>query len=89
MERRYVGLTIAAEIIAAIRYHQQYYGVGTTDNDDDNDAAAIIGGLALGAIIGGALAQPRRGTMLRRTMLTGLLWRQRPYALVLQPISLL
>lgn len=29
------------------------------DYDDNNDAAAIIGGLALGAIVGGALAQPR------------------------------
>jgi hypothetical protein len=36
-------------------YGRRYY----RDYDDDNDAAAIIGGLALGAIVGGALAQPR------------------------------
>ncbi|SCW73804.1 BA14K-like protein [Rhizobium mongolense subsp. loessense] len=38
--------------------YNRYYGRRYHDYDNDNDAAAIIGGLALGAIVGGALAQP-------------------------------
>ncbi|WP_455873825.1 BA14K family protein [Rhizobium yanglingense] len=38
--------------------YNRYYGRRYRDYDNDNDAAAIIGGLALGAIVGGALAQP-------------------------------
>ncbi|NLS05473.1 BA14K family protein [Rhizobium sp. P32RR-XVIII] len=38
--------------------YNNYYGHRYHHHNDDNDAAAIIGGLALGAIVGGALAQP-------------------------------
>ncbi|APO76250.1 BA14K-like protein [Rhizobium etli 8C-3] len=41
--------------------YNRYYGRRYHDYDNDNDAAAIIGGLALGAIVGGALAQPYYG----------------------------
>jgi hypothetical protein len=42
------------------RYNKygRYYGHRYNHHHNNNDAAAIIGGLALGAIIGGALAQP-------------------------------
>ncbi|QPB19089.1 BA14K family protein [Rhizobium sp. 007] len=41
------------------RNYDGYYGRRYYRRHRNNDAAAIIGGLALGAIIGGALAQPR------------------------------
>jgi hypothetical protein len=49
------------------RYHRRHYGrYYRHRHHRGSDAAAIIGGLAAGAIIGGALAQPRYAPPPRR-----------------------